>query len=179
MTGEGEELFDRGVRQCRLTHMTDALAQQHVLLRGPNGVVQIRYRGLPLFGDQSLKFDTLLGGRRRLGQQARALEQAARVIDGVEAGPLQGQRVGLRNALVAVDAFDAGLTYRETAMILYDNRRVADAWRSGSTAMKSEMVRRLAMGQRLRAGGYFSLLKDACRVTAIPGSQVDGWRTAN
>lgn len=53
-----------------------------------------------------------------------------------------------------------------------DGRRAADVWRSGSTAMKSQMARLRAKGQRLRDGDYFRLLKVASRGERQEGDHI-------
>jgi len=159
-TGEPDELFDSGLRTGRVTHLTDARQREHLLIRTDAGALQVRYRGLPLFAGHAVKLDVSLSRISQAGRQVQILAQAERVFAQEQAGnPVLTQpALRLRNAPVALDAHDAGLTYRQTAQILYDDKRVADAWQSGSTAMKAEMVRLLAKGQRLRAGGYFRLL---------------------
>ena len=52
------------------------------------------------------------------------------------------------------------MTYRETAMVFYGEDRVMKDWAGPSSAMKSEMARLLAKGQRLRDGGYRELLEE-------------------
>tara|TARA_R110002051_G_scaffold226822_2_gene289378 strand:- start:2047 stop:2910 length:864 start_codon:yes stop_codon:yes gene_type:complete len=177
-TDEADELFDLAVRHCRITHLTDAVGHEHVLIRGRRGTIQIRYRGLPLFGEQPIKLDVSLAKVSRLGDQARVLDQARRMIGCDQTGPQAWTRkgLGLRNALIALDANGAGLSYRDMAMIFYGEPRVSAAWRSHSTAMKSEMARLLAKGRRLRDGGYFGLLHGRSPVspgrgqTTKPGS---------
>ena len=160
-TDEPDELFDVGLRTGRVTHLTDARQREHLLIRAGASALQVRYRGLPLFAGRAVKLDVSLSGISQASRQAQILAQAGHVFGHGETGAprLTQQALRLRNALIALDAHDAGLTYRDTALILYDHQRVAHAWQSGSTAMKSEMVRLLAKGQRLRAGGYFRLLQ--------------------
>ena len=45
-------------------------------------------------------------------------------------------------------------------MIFYGEKRVSKEWAGPSSAIESEMARLLAKGQRLRGGGYFSLLEE-------------------
>ena len=158
-TDEPDGLFDLAIQQCEVTHLTDGAGQAHLLLRGGGCVLQVRYRGLSFPSEATeTKFDVSLSSVQHSGAQARARAQARRLLG--EAGtPVWTRRhVLLRNALVALEAHESGLCYRQTAMIFYSEARVSEAWNSGSTAMKSEMARRLAKGRHLRDGGYFELL---------------------
>ena len=66
--------------------------------------------------------------------------------------------LAFRNALIALDAYETGLTYFETAAIIYGEDRATEAWQSPSRAMKDEMRRALVRGRELRDGGYRDLL---------------------
>ena len=66
--------------------------------------------------------------------------------------------LALRNALIALDCHDDGLTYFQTAAFIYGEARAREAWDSPSRAMKDEMKRALARGRELRDGGYSTLL---------------------
>ncbi|MBX9590887.1 MAG: DUF2285 domain-containing protein [Hyphomonadaceae bacterium] len=68
-------------------------------------------------------------------------------------------RLFLRDALVALDAFQLGASYRETAAVIYGQGRVRSAWASPSTAMKERMRHILKRAHTLRDGGYRTLLE--------------------
>ncbi|WP_084146316.1 DNA -binding domain-containing protein [Hyphomonas oceanitis] len=158
-TDEPDGLFDLAVQQCKVTHLTDGSGQAHLLLRGSGCVLQVRYRGLSFrSGATETKFDVSLSSVHRAGAETRALAQARRLLGEASAPVWTRRHVLLRNALVALEAHESGLCYRQTAMIFYSEARVSEAWNSGSTAMKAEMARRLAKGRHLRDGGYFELL---------------------
>ena len=161
MTDEPDDLFDRALRTGRVTHLTDARQREHLLIRTANGALQGRYRGLPLFAGHAIKCDVSLSNISEAGAQADVLAEARRVLALGQAGApaLTQKALRLRNALVALDGHAAGLAYRETAMILYGEDRVSQAWRGEPAAMKSEMARLLRKGQHLRDGGYFRLLQ--------------------
>tara|TARA_R110001606_G_scaffold76086_3_gene176083 strand:- start:3 stop:923 length:921 start_codon:yes stop_codon:yes gene_type:complete len=158
-TDEPDGLFDLAIQQCEVTHLTDGSGQAHLLLRGGGCVLQVRYRGLPfLSGTTATKLDVSLSTVHRPGAEAHALTQARRLLSEAGAPVWTRRHALLRDALVALEAHESGLCYRQTAMIFYSEARVSEAWNSGSTAMKSEMARRLAKGRHLRDGGYFELL---------------------
>ncbi|KDA04211.1 DNA -binding domain-containing protein [Hyphomonas oceanitis] len=119
----------------------------------------MRYRDLSfLSGATATKFDVSLSTGQRPGAEARARAQARRLLGEARTPVWTRRHVLLRDALVALEAHESGLCYRQTAMIFYSEARVSEAWNSGSTAMKAEMARRLAKGRHLRDGGYFELL---------------------
>ena len=103
-----------------------------------------------------------ISGFSTLQDHVNTLNRAQKVYGDDDTSPPVWSRKGLgyRNALVALDAQEAGLSYRETAMIFYGEKRVSEEWAGPSSAMKSEMARLLAKGQRLRDGGYCSLLEE-------------------
>lgn len=68
------------------------------------------------------------------------------------------ERLFLRDALVAVDGYDAGATYRDTAAVIYGSERANTAWASASTAMKERMRRALTKGEEYRDGAYKEFL---------------------
>ena len=158
-TDEPDGLFDLAIQQCEVTHLTDGAGQAHLLLRGGGCVLQVRYRDLSfLSGATATKFDVSLSTGQRPGAEARALAQARRLLGEARTPVWTRRHVLLQDALVALEAHESGLCYRQTAMIFYSEARVSKAWNSGSTAMKAEMARRLAKGRHLRDGGYFELL---------------------
>ena len=63
----------------------------------------------------------------------------------------------LADALVALDGWRAGRSYREIAHAFHDPLEIEDDWR-GPGAIKLRMRRRVAAGLALRQGGYRRLL---------------------
>ncbi len=68
------------------------------------------------------------------------------------------QQLWHRDALIAFDAWRAGLSQREIAIIIYDEARVYGEWRSPDQTMKNRIARAIKRGRRLVAGGYRKLL---------------------
>ena len=159
-TDEPDELFDEALAAGHRTHLTDARQREHLLIRAGRGALQVRYRGQPLFAGHPLKCDVSLPSISRAGAQADIVSEARRLFgtDTVGVPGLTQKTLRLRNALVTLDAHTAGLTYRETAMILHGEERVSEAWRHDPAPMKSSMARLLRTGQRLCNGGYFRLM---------------------
>ena len=96
-------------------------------------------------------------GTLRTGASSRA-QRVLGKADEAEKPEWTRSSLAWRNALIAIDAHEAGLNYLETAAIIYGEQRATEAWQSPSRAMKDEMRRALARGRELRDGGYRDLL---------------------
>lgn len=64
----------------------------------------------------------------------------------------------LRHALIALDESMAGKTYRQIAIALFGDTRVADEWGGASQFLKDRTRRLVAKGHDLMKGGYRDLL---------------------
>ena len=64
----------------------------------------------------------------------------------------------LRHALIALDESLAGKTYRQIAITLFGEQRVAEEWRGVSQFLKDRTRRLVAKGHELMNGGYSDLL---------------------
>ena len=60
----------------------------------------------------------------------------------------------LYHALIALDESLAGKTYREIAITIYGEKRVAEDWQGPSLFLKDRMRRLVAKGTELMKGGY-------------------------
>jgi hypothetical protein len=160
--GEVDELFERSIRLCRIVHLVDAGGREHVLVKGQACAIQVRCTGQSLLSPKPMKMDLGTSDFSTLDDHVATLNRAQKVYGDDDTSPPVWSRKGLgyRNALIALDAHDAGLSYREMAMIFYGAARVATEWAGPSSALKAEMSRMLAKGQRLRDGGYRALLEE-------------------
>ncbi|MEP0315157.1 MAG: DUF2285 domain-containing protein [Hyphomonas sp.] len=160
--GEIDEIFEKSTRLCKIVHLVDALEHEHILVKGKKCSIQVRCSGKSLLSLEPVKMEFSISGFSTLHDHVNALNRAQKVYGDDDTSPPVWSRKGLgyRNALVALDAQEAGLSYRETAMIFYGEKRVSEEWAGPSSAMKSEMARLLAKGQRLRDGGYCTLLEE-------------------
>lgn len=66
--------------------------------------------------------------------------------------------LSLRDALVALDGYGVGASYRDIATVIFGSERIKEAWRSESTALKDRIRRALKRGLALSAGGYREFL---------------------
>ncbi|KRR25248.1 hypothetical protein CQ14_09530 [Bradyrhizobium lablabi] len=64
----------------------------------------------------------------------------------------------LYHALVALDASMAGKTYRQIAIAIFGEKRVAEEWGGASQFLKDRTRRLVAKGHELMGGGYRDLL---------------------
>lgn len=76
--------------------------------------------------------------------------------------PWTARCLGLRDALIALDGAGANTSYRDIAIVIFGETRVAGEWRANST-LKDRVRRALARGQALRDGGYRMLLNGEWR----------------
>lgn len=65
----------------------------------------------------------------------------------------------LRHALIALDESMAGKTYRQIAIAIFGEKRVAEDWNGASQFLKDRTRRLVAKGRELRDGGYRDLLR--------------------
>jgi hypothetical protein len=156
-----DEIFEKGTRLCQIVHLTDAAGREHFLVKGTHCSIQIRCSGKSLLCGEPVKMEFSVSGYDSPDEYIDTLKRAHRVYESDTRTPAWSRKgLGYRNALIALDAHDASMTYRDMAMIFYGEARVADDWTGRSGAMKSEMARLLAKGQRLRDGDYRELLEE-------------------
>jgi hypothetical protein len=159
--GEIDEIFEKGTRLCRIVHLTDAADREHFLVKGANCSIQVRCSGKSLLCGEPVKMEFSVSGFDSPDAYIHALKRAHRVYDPEATTPTWSRKaLGYRNALIALDAQAAGMSYRDTAVIFYGEQRVDEDWSGGSSALKSAMARLLAKGTTLRDGGYRDLLME-------------------
>ena len=64
----------------------------------------------------------------------------------------------LHHALIALDESMAGKTYRQIAIAIYGEKRVAEEWGGTSQFLKDRTRRLVSKGHELMTGGYRDLL---------------------
>ena len=132
---------------------------EHVLLRTSDMCATLRLTGARAYrGPVRLTF--VVAGRKR----ARALGALLSHFDDLVSGAPRKQmrtakRIGLRNALVALDGDMAGASHFEIAAVMFGTARANQAWKSGSRSMKELVRRARAKGRELRDGGYRELIR--------------------
>jgi hypothetical protein len=132
-----------------------------VLMKGPGTHVALEIHGMavltqpfaPVFeiaGFADLNAQTEL--IKRLGRFAEPEANAAR-------RPPFGIDERLHQALVALDESLNGKTYRQIAIAIFGEKRVAEEWQGASQFLKDRTRRLVAKGTELMQGGYRDLLR--------------------
>lgn len=132
-----------------------------VMLKG-NGVnVTLEIHGLSVL---TSPFDMVfeLDGLRDLNNQTECLRLLQRFMQ----PPADGARRSLfasderfRHALIALDESMTGKTYRQIAIAIFGEKRVAEEWGGASQFLKDRTRRLVARGRELMSGGYRDLLR--------------------
>jgi Uncharacterized conserved protein (DUF2285) len=143
---------------------------QHVITR-TNGDEFVQIRTSDRFITLSLRGYTVTRGPVHLTIYISGLQNARsnglmllRLSDLTTLDPrwvkLSRHRLLLRDALICLDAKQAGASYREMALIIYGHHRTRAAWDGPSRSLKDRIRYALARGLYLRDGAYRSLLTD-------------------
>ena len=158
---ERDEIFEATVASCNVTHLTDRVGREHILIRGNGHTLQVVCSGLSTLSVEPVRLKLIIDSVSSLDETLKVIGRAQRILgtdDPSFSETWTRSSLAFRNALIALDAHEAGLTYFETAAIIYGEDRATEAWQSSSRAMKDEMRRALARGRELRDGGYRDLL---------------------
>lgn len=131
-----------------------------VLMKGPGSHVAVEISGLAAL---SLPFAPVfeIGSLLNLNAQTELLRRLNRFAEQARAPgsrPISAIDERLHQALIALDGSLAGRTYREIAITIYGERRVAEDWQGPSLFLKDRMRRLVAKGTELMNGGYRDLL---------------------
>jgi len=145
---------------CRRTLLKAANGEQHLLLRAPNQVVQIRCVGEDLAFDP-FALELVVDAFPDVESRQKLIGRLADLYRGRETrdAPWTPRQLWHRDALIAFDARAAGLTHRKIACLLYGEARVMQDWTSPARDMKNRIARAIRRARRLVAGGYRALLR--------------------
>ena len=131
-----------------------------VLMKGPGSHVPVEIRGLAAL---TLPFAPVfeIDGLLDLSAQTELLKRLHRFA---EQAPTGASRLAfaiderLHHALIALDESLAGKTYRQIAITIFGEKRVAEEWQGPSQFLKDRTRRLVAKGTELMLGGYRDLL---------------------
>jgi hypothetical protein len=130
-----------------------------VLLKGQGTCVALELHDAAVLTRPSrLVFE--LDGLEDLGGQTERLKTLQRFTRPDSAGgrsPFANDE-RLHHALIALDESMAGKTYRQIAIAIFGEHRVAEEWVGASQFLKDRTRRLVAKGHELMAGGYRDLL---------------------
>lgn len=162
---DGERLPDIDLSQLRTVRavLIDASGTEHIVLRAGYHTVTLRSQGISVV-DAPVNLTFLVHGLAGLSDSVRLLRLARSLLDpnlhakSSPKSPAPWCRK-LREALLALDAYQAGASQREIAAILFGRKTADQAWRKGDLSLKQRVHRAVAKGRALSDGGYLALLR--------------------
>lgn len=156
------EIWDRTVPICQITHITDFVGREFLLVRRNGYVVQLRCTGLSLLGLEPVRMKFTMPGvenyERRIKYQKAAFEVYGEQPDLSRPQWSKTTQV-LRDGLIALDGLERGLSRRDIAVILYGADRVDADWSGPS--LRHTLRYLVKKAEALRDGGYLSELLGA------------------
>jgi hypothetical protein len=131
-----------------------------VLMKGPGILVPLEIHGIAaLTHPFAPVFE--IDGFADLSRQTESLKRLQRFAEqrpNTESRPAFGADERLGHALIALDESENGKTYRQIAIVIFGDSRVAEDWNGPSQFLKDRTRRLVAKGRELMMGGYRELL---------------------
>ena len=159
---EVDEIFAQSLRYGRIIHLTDTAGREHLLVKGNGRVVQVGCTGLSLLSLEPVRVKLTLDTISNVDEAIAIIQRTKGLFAedfSKDAPEWTREALSFRNAVIALDCQEAGLSHFETASVIHGQAAAEASWASDSRAMKDEMKRALARGRDLRDGGYRLLLK--------------------
>jgi hypothetical protein len=160
-TGDtGERVYRLADFKAERRAVIDFDGVSRVLMNGRGLHVSLEIRGLPVLTAPFAPVFEL----RDLGDLASQTELLRRLQRFTEPAPQTGPILPFANderlqqALIALDESLRGKTYRQIAITLFGESKVAEDWQGPSQFLKDRVRRLVAKGNELMKGGYLSLL---------------------
>ncbi len=141
--------------------LLDTVGRQHVILSSGSTFLQ-----LTITGGDGIAAPTSLALRLDHRDDISVLSKALATLDNLLSAPdglastapgWSAQTKRLRDALIALDCSRAGLTLRETAVVIYGRQRIDRDW--PAKGLRDRMRRSRQRGLALCNGGYLDLLR--------------------
>jgi hypothetical protein len=141
--------------------LLDTVGRQHVILRSGSAFLQ-----LTITGSDGIIAPTILVLRLHcrddvgvVSEALATLDSLISVRDGLASTPPSwtAETERLRDALIAIDCYRAGLTLRETAVVIYGRQRVDRDW--PGKGLRDRMRRSRQRGLALCNSAYLGLLR--------------------
>lgn len=161
---EIDDIFAQSMRTCSVVHLTDLAGREHLLIKGNGRVVQVECSGLSLLSQEPVRMKLIIDTLGNFDDSISTIKSAKRLFgDDFQKNEVVWTKSSLvlRNALVALDCHEVGMSYLDTAIFIYGATRAKEAWDGPSRAMKDEIKRSLTRGRELRDGAYTTLLDPA------------------
>lgn len=157
---EGEKVYRLADFNADRRAVIDVDGVSRVLMKGRGLHVPLEIRGLQVLTAPFAPVFEL----RDLGDLANHAELLRRLQRFTEPVPQLGQVLvsasdeRLQQALIALDESLMGKTYRQIAITLFGESKVAEEWQGPSQFLKDRVRRLVAKGTELMKGGYRDLL---------------------
>lgn len=167
LSGRRCDLWEEIVPSCRISHVTDCVGREYLLIRGQGSVVQVRCSGLSLLGMEPVKMRLTVSEIAGFEQKVRAQRAALNALCGRNdtPRPLWTKRTQLlRDGLIALDCLEMGLPRRQICAAIYGDERVDAEWNGPS--MKHAVRYLVKKAEALRDGGYLTGLLGGRPATA-------------
>ncbi len=161
-------LWEEVVPHCDITHVTDCVGREYLLIRRDGCVVQVRCSGLSLLGMEPVRMRLSISDIAGFEDKVKVQRAALKTLSGgAQPEPaLWTKRTQiLRDGIIALDCQEMGLTRRMIAELLYGEARVAEEWNGPS--MKQAMRYLALTAQGLRDGGYLRELLGVGEVSGL------------
>lgn len=160
--GERCEIWDQMVPSCDITHITDRLGQEFLILRRNGFAAQVRCTGTSILGLDPIRIKLTISRLRGYYRRSR-LQKAAVEIHRDEQSPASPQWTKtteiLRNGLITLDGLAAGMSRKDIATLIHGPRHVRAEWHGPSLQHAMHYLVRKAEG--LRDGRYLTDLLGA------------------
>ena len=128
------------------------------MLRSSEHSITIRVEGAPVHRcPTTLTF--VVPGFAEAAAAGRTLKKLPKLITSPSRWQkLTRRQILLRDAAATLDGTAQGATYRDIATALYGARRAHAAWSGSDRSLKDKLRYARAVGEKLRAGGYRTLM---------------------
>lgn len=157
------KLFDLNFFGLKRVHLTDANGDEHLLLQRGERVVQLRCSGHTLL-DPDVKLRFILDGFGSLDAKVDTIKRLYKLYE-EHIKEQKSHRLWdhsgrqIRDSLIALDVYQAGLGYFETAVAIHGESYTEEHFNTDSERLKSRMRRLRQAGLKYMNGGYLNLMK--------------------
>ena len=151
------DIYGRTMSVCNVTHLTDSVGREFLLLRGNGCTVQIRCMGLSLLSMEDVRMKLILPDFDSYDRKIKSQQEGMRVFgtDPDAETPMWSKTTQiLRDGLVALDCLELGLSRRDIAVVLYGLDRVETEWSDPRSSIKDAIKYLIKKAEGLRDGGY-------------------------
>ncbi len=140
--------------------LIEPIGIEQVLLRRGGRIVQLRCLGESIIVEPAA-IGAVVDEFPEIENKAQVIRRLAALYrgdDDRDDGSWSPGAMRLRNALIALDGRIAGRSYREIAIVLYGEARVAEEWSDIGRILKNRTIRAAKRGRALMQGDYVKLL---------------------